>query len=59
MSSRQEIDLVLGLVRHALTHLERGNLGAVREALEDAERRLTAGDDEERAKETAPAAPEL
>ncbi len=39
---REEIDRLLGFVRHARTHLERGNWGAVREALDDAEARLLA-----------------
>jgi soluble cytochrome b562 len=39
---REELDHLVGFVRHALTHLERGNVGAVREALEDAEARLRA-----------------
>lgn len=40
--TRQEIDRLRGFVSHAQTHLERGNVGAVREALDDAEKRLVA-----------------
>jgi len=39
---RAEIDHLRGFARHGLMHLERGNLGAVREGLEDMEKRLLA-----------------
>jgi hypothetical protein len=39
---RHEIGLVLGLLEHAGTHHERGNAGAVGEAVADAVRRLQA-----------------
>jgi hypothetical protein len=40
MVARMDLDHLLGFVRHARTHLERGSIGAVREALDDAERLL-------------------